>query len=238
MLAIIGGSGFYHLGKEIDRIPVVTPYGNTEVVHARLHGKEEILFIPRHGASHSIPPHRVNYRANIYALKKLDASAVFAAYASGVISKYKPGELILLDDFIGFDAPATFFDDFSSGIKHIDFTEPFDSALQDNVLEIAAALRIKIKKGGIIATTRGPRFETRAEIKALRQMGANLVNMTSAYEISLLREMEIPFAAIAVATNYACGVSKRRLSAAGAIAQMNKAKIDQIINELVEYIRE
>ena len=240
MLAIIGGSGFYYLGKELDKIPVITPYGNVEVTKAKLHSKDEVLFIPRHGEAHIIPPHKVNYRANIYALNKLDASAVFATYASGIISNYKPSDLVLLEDFIGFNAPITFFDDFSDGLKHMDFTEPFDKNLGNAVLEIANALKIKIKKGGIIVTMPGPRFETKAEIKALKRMGANLVSMTHAYEATLLHELEIPYAAIAVANNYACGISKKRLSLEEVIDQMDKAKtkINLIINGLVDYVRE
>ncbi len=239
MLAIIGGSGFYYLGKEVDKIPVITPYGNVEVIKAKLYSKDEVLFIPRHGEDHSIPPHKVNYRANIYALQKLGASAAFATYASGTITNYKPGDLVLLEDFLGFNTPITFFDDFSAGLKHFDFTEPFDKDLQNAVLEIANSLRIKIKKGGVVATTTGPRFETKAEIKALKKLGANLVNMTSAYEITLFHEMEIPFAAMAVATNYACGISKKRLSTEEVMEQMNNAKpkINLIINGLVDYVR-
>lgn len=240
MLGIIGGSGFYYLGSEMDKVPVITPYGNVEVIKTKLHSKDDVLFIPRHGEAHAIPPHKVNYRANIYALNKLDASAVFATYASGIISDYKHGDLVMLEDFIGFDTPITFFDDFSGGMKHMDFTQPFDKNLKNAVLEVAGALKIKIKKGGIIATTPGPRFETKAEIRALHRLGANLVSMTHAYEATLLHELEIPYAAIAVATNYACGVSKKRLSTEEVIEQMDKTKtkFNLIINGLVDYVRE
>jgi len=237
MLAVIGGSGFLGLGKTIEKLDIVTPYGLASVNKVKILD-EELYFLPRHGETHSIPPHMINYKANISALRKLGVSAVFATYASGIISKYKPGDLVLLEDFIGLDTPITFYDDFSSGIKHMDFTEPFDRRLKLRVLEIADSEKIKIKEGGIIVTTCGPRFETRAEIAALKKMGANLVNMTCGYEATLIREAEIPFAALAIGTNYACGISKKKLSHEEVTTGMEKAKgkIDGIIGGLLELV--
>ena len=234
MLGIIGGSGFYKLGKTIDKIPVITPYGHVIVNRTKVH-KEEILFIPRHGESHNIPPHKVNYRANLYALKKAGATVLFATYAAGIVADYKIDDLILIEDFIGFNAPITFFDDFSSGIKHTDFSQPFDSEWQNAVLEAAAAEKIKIKKGGIIATTHGPRFETKAEVQILKKVGANLVNMTSAYEITLAKELELPLAAIAIATNYAAGITKKKQSAEEVFSVINKVKpkINSLLQEII-----
>ncbi|MBI2080053.1 MTAP family purine nucleoside phosphorylase, partial [Candidatus Micrarchaeota archaeon] len=232
MLGIIGGSGVYYLGKLIEKEEVITPYGYATVHRCKLL-KNEILFIPRHGEGHQFPPHNVNYRANVYALKKLGVTAAFATYASGVISGYKVGDLILLYDFIGFSAPITFFDDFSGGIRHTDMTEPFE--LKDLVKQAAKIAKIKLRDNGIVATMHGPRFETKAEIQTLKKMGANLVNMTSAYEITLFKEMEIPFGAIAVGTNYASGNKKKNLSTSEVMEQMKKAngKISSIASELV-----
>jgi len=223
MLGIIGGSGFYTLEGKIRNCKVKTPYGGVAAQKAEVDGNESV-FIPRHGKEHSVPPHRINYRANIYALKELGVSAVMATYATGIISKYKPGDLILLDDFIGFFTPITFFDDFRMGIKHTDVSRPYDKELQDLLLGVAKTQKIKISKGGIAATTPGPRFETKAEVKALKGMGANLVSMTNAYEASLLNELGIPSAAVAVGTNYACGISKKPLSAEEVMVCMKKAE--------------
>lgn len=241
MLGIIGGSGFYKLGKTIDKVPVITPYGHVIVNRTKVH-KEEILFIPRHGEGHTIPPHRVNYRANLYALKKAGATVLFATYAAGIIADYKVEDLILIEDFIGFNAPITFFDDFSAGIKHTDFSQPFDQEWQNAVLEAAVAEKIKVKKGGIIATTHGPRFETKTEIQILKKVGANLVNMTSAYEITLAKELELPLAAVAIATNYATGINvskktkKQKQKNAGEffdVIDRVKPKINSLLQELI-----
>ncbi len=237
MLAVIGGSGFLGLGKITEKIDVVTPYGVASVDHVRIL-KEELYFVPRHGSSHSIPPHKVNYRANVFALKKLGASAILGTYACGVISKYKPGDLIMVRDFIGFNTPVTFYDDFSSGARHFDFSMPFDSELCDSVLEIASAEKIKIKDGGIVATTVGPRYETKTEVSAIKKMGANLVSMTHAYEATLVNELEIPYVSLAIGTNFACGVSRKPLRHEEVIAQSEKAKgkIEAIIGGLLEVV--
>jgi 5'-methylthioadenosine phosphorylase len=235
MLAIIAGTGIYKLGREIGRKKVSTPYGNAEVSQISLAGKK-VLFIPRHGRGHTMPPHMVNYRANIHALKKLGVSGVVSIYSGGILAKYKPGDIVLADDFIGLWAPATFFDDFSDGMKHVDFTEPFSSKMQKMLLRAAAGNKIKVKKGGIIATTSGPRFETKAEVRMLRNAGANLVNMTSAYEMTLLGEAEIDFASLVVGSNYAAGISKKPLSHDEVLAAMSDAtgKVGTLLSELVK----
>ena len=237
MLGIIGGSGFYFIRGESKSVSVKTPYGSVNVQKARIAGKD-VVFIPRHGKGHNLPPHKVNYRANVYAMKKLGVSAVLGIYASGIISKFKPGDLILLDDFIGLWTPATFFDDFSGGIKHTDFSQPYDRELQNLLLAIAKANRIGLRKGGIIATAVGPRFETKTEITALKGMGANLVSMTHAYEATLIGELEMPYVALAVGTNYACGISRKRLSTEEVLEHMEKAKgrIIALINGMLKEV--
>ncbi len=235
MLGIIGGSGFYTLKGKSKMVTVKTPYGNAEVRKTKIFDKEAV-FVPRHGKGHAIPPHKVNYKANIYALKKLGVTGIIGIYATGIISKYKPGELILAEDFLGFWTPVTFFDDFSDGIKHVDFSQPYDKELNNLVLGIARAKRIKIKTGGIIATMVGPRFETKAEIKALRSMGANLVSMTHSYEAALIGELEIPYVGLAIGTNYACGITKKKLNPEEVIGHMSRAegRINDIIEKLIK----
>jgi 5'-methylthioadenosine phosphorylase len=222
MLGVIGGSGFYSLGKRLGENDVLTPYGTAKLQMVSL-GGEKMIFIPRHGVKHTIPPHRINYRANIAAMKKAGVTGVISVYASGVISKYKPGDLVLVDDFIGLWTPATFYDDFGAGIKHKDFTEPCDREMGKRLMEVAAVGRVKLKTGGIIACTPGPRFETKAEIRLLKKAGANLVNMTAGYEMALLGEAEIDYAAVAVGTNYAAGISKKPLSAEETLEAMRTA---------------
>jgi 5'-methylthioadenosine phosphorylase len=237
MIGIIGGSGFYFLTGKNSSINVKTPYGTVTAQKAKIHGKN-VVFIPRHGKEHDIPPHRVNYRANMYAFKKLGVNAVFGIYASGIISKYKPGDLVLVGDFLGMFTPVTFFDDFKGGMKHVDVSRPYDKELQNLLLAIAKTNKIPMKKNGIIVTMAGPRFETKAEIRALKDMGANLVSMTHAYEATLLNELGMPYVAVAVGTNYACGVSKKKPSAEEVIGHMEKAKkkLIPLINNLIKEV--
>ena len=231
MLAVIGGSGFYSLGRKIKDIKVSTPYGKAVLSRVSFLG-EKLVFLPRHGKSHTIPPHKINYRANIAALEKIGVTGVISFYSCGILSKYKPGDIILVDDFIGLWTPATFYDDFSGGIKHVDFTTPFSSDMKDILREVASVNRLKLKKGGVVVATPGPRFETKSEVKLLKKVGANLVNMTCGYEMGLLGESEIDFAAVAVGSNHAAGISKRPLSAGETLKVMRNAKGK--LNTLVE----
>jgi len=223
MLAVIGGTGFYRLGRKIEELDVITSHGiaSVEVVSV---ARRKMVFLPRHGKGHTIAPHKINYKANIAALEQLGVTGVLSFYSSGIIGKYKPGDLVLVDDFIGLWAPATLYDDFAGGMKHVDFSEPFSKDMKRTLKEVAAVNKIKLKKGGIIAATRGPRFETKSEIKLLKKAGANLVNMTCGYEMALLGESEIDFASVAIAANYAAGVSKKPLSAEETLEVSDKAK--------------
>ncbi|MHA2066241.1 MAG: MTAP family purine nucleoside phosphorylase, partial [Candidatus Thorarchaeota archaeon] len=196
MLGVIGGTGFYSLGRKVDERDVVTPYGVARLLLVSVAG-EKVVFIPRHGRSHTIAPHMINYKANIAALEKVGVTGVLSFYSSGIISKYKPGDMVLVDDFIGLFTPATFYDDFTGGMKHVDFTEPFSKDMRKILKGVAAVNKLKLKTGGIIAATRGPRFETKSEVRLLKKGGANMVNMTCGYEMVLLGESEIDFASIA-----------------------------------------
>jgi 5'-methylthioadenosine phosphorylase len=233
MLGIIGGSGLYSLGEaELEKVG--TPYGEVEAHIAELPGAGgRMLFVPRHGKGHEAPPHKVNYRANVWAMKEAGVAGVLAFYAAGIIGKYSPGDLVLLDDFLGFGVSATFYDEFKGGkVVHADMGEPYDSGLSGVVEGAAKECGVVLEKGGIIATTPGPRFETKAEVAALGGMGANLVNMTSAYEAALCGELGVPLCGIAVGTNYACGVKgKGRLTHEEVLECMGEAngKIRKIV---------
>ena len=226
MLGIIAGSGLYNIGKMKEK-SVPTPYGKATLYSLKLED-ENVLFIPRHRTDHSVPAHKVNYKANVWALEEEGATALLTFYSSGIISKYKPGDLILLEDFIGLFTPTSFYDSFESGIRHADVSRPFDKGVCDLVKEGAYASKIKLQKGGIIATTRGPRFETAAEIRVLKQMGANLVNMTAAYEVTLANELELPLAGIAIGTNLACGIKGTRAISHAEVTKAVKKKEAQV----------
>lgn len=230
MIGIIGGTGIYSLGR-MKKGRRKTPYGTITVYTGRI-GKKDVLFIPRHGEEHGTPPHKVDYKANVWAMKDEKVDAILVFYATGIIGKYKPGELILLDDFIGFNSPITYYDAFKEGIVHADMGEPYNKTFSKKVEKAAKEVGIKLKKGGVVATTHGPRFETRAEVNALKKMGANLVNMTSAYEATLAGELGIPLCGIAVGTNYAAGIGeKKKLTHEEVLENMNEAnkKIKKIV---------
>ncbi|MEM2909002.1 MAG: MTAP family purine nucleoside phosphorylase [Candidatus Bilamarchaeaceae archaeon] len=238
MLGMIGGTGFYFLKGKEKRERIETPFGEAVVQRTKIF-KKDVVFIPRHGETHAIPPHKINYKANLWALKELGVTAVFGIYATGILSRrYRPGDLILIDDFIGLFTPITFFDDFSDGMKHIDFSRPYDKKLKGILLARAKTNHIRLKDGGIVATTVGPRFETRAEIRALSMLGANLVSMTHGYEATLVGELEIPFAALAIGTNYACGIAKHRLSweEVVRVLEEQKGKVITLVDELIKEV--
>jgi len=231
MIGIIGGTGIYSLGR-MEKRKRKTPYGTITVYTGKI-GKREVLFIPRHGEEHGTPPHKVDYKANLWAMKDAGVSAVLVFYATGIIGKYAPGDLVLLDDFIGFNSPITYYDAFTGGITHADMSEPYNKEVSKKVGKAAERIGIKLKRGGVVATTHGPRFETRAEVKALKGMGANLVNMTSAYEATLAGELGIPLCGIAVGTNYAAGIrGKKELTHKEVLEHMGDAnkKIKKIVD--------
>ena len=235
MLGLIAGTGIYSFGSAMEKKTIETRYGNVELFESSVAG-QKIIFVPRHGREHTIPPHEINYRANVSALSKLGVDAVVSVYSAGILSGYKPGDIVLAEDFIGLFAPATFFDDFSGGMRHTDFSNPFSAKMQEKLLEVASVNGIRLEKGGVIATTRGPRFETKAEVRFLKGTGANLVNMTSAYEMSLLGEAEIDFASLIVASNYAAGISSEPLKHEDVLSAMAEAtgKVGTLISEFVK----
>ncbi|MEW6529032.1 MAG: MTAP family purine nucleoside phosphorylase [Candidatus Micrarchaeota archaeon] len=246
MIGIIGGSGISALlkSRKFSECKTNTPYGTVYLYSGKI-DKMDCVFVLRHGKNHQLPPHKVNYHANIWALKQHGITEAIAIYAVGIISKFTPGDLVVAEDFIGFNAPITFFDDFKNGIKHTDFSEPYPKEMQTKLFRAAENAAIPLKKNGIIATTHGPRFETRAEIKALKIIGANLVSMTNAYEATLFRELEIPVAGLCIATNYASGISRtgtnctnktKKLSHKEVIDMVAKKEheVNRIINEFVK----
>ncbi len=211
-IGVIGGTGVYSLVKGGREEEARTPFGVANATVGSVAGRR-VVFIPRHGRAHEIAPHKVNYRANLWALKEFGAGAVLTSNAVGVISKYAPGDLVVCKDFIApWLGPVTFFDDFSKGSRHTDMSAPYSTRLAAMLASAAKAARLPLKKGGVVTTTFGPRYESPAEISALKKMGASLVSMTSAYEVILANELKMEFASIAVGTNWAAGVARTPLS--------------------------
>lgn len=226
-IAVIGGSGVYSFPgvKSRKQVSVSTPYGKVSgVVLGKLRGRK-IAFIPRHGRGHTVPPHRINYRANLWALKKLGVIRVLATTASGSLNlRMKPGELVLLTQFLDFtkSRPLTFYEGGKTGVVHVDMTEPYCPELRKVISKVARRLGIKLHAKATYACMEGPRFETPAEIVALRKLGADLVGMTNIPECVLAREVGICYAAVGIVTNYAAGLSKSPLSHAEVLRLMKQ----------------
>lgn len=211
MIAIIGGSGLSQLSNlDITRREVVrTPYG--EPSGALLFGHmcdQQTVFIARHGYGHTIPPHAVNYRANIWALKQAGAEAIISvASAGGIQDHLAPGVIMVPDQILDYTwgRQATYFDGIDTPVVHVDFTEPYDSDLRKRILAAAKAAGEAVVDGGTYAATQGPRLETAAEVTKLERDGANVIGMTGMPEALLARELDIPYAAIVLVVNDAAG---------------------------------
>jgi 5'-methylthioadenosine phosphorylase len=229
--AIIGGTGVHLRGPDSplsharDEI-VMTRWGTARVTHAEYSGRA-IIFLHRHaapdGSARTVPPHAINYRANIAALKKLGVSGVFASTAVGSLrAAWPPGTLVLLDDFMDGTSgrAATFFDE---NAVHIDLTEPYCPALRALLRATAARLETELHDGGTYFCANGPRFETPAEIRAYARGGADLVGMTGVPEATLAREAQLSYAGVSIVTNAAAGLGAQPLTQSEVLAAMNAA---------------
>lgn len=211
MLAIIGGSGLSRLSSlDITRREIVrTPYGEPSgpIIFGQLCGRP-VMFLARHGHGHTIPPHVVNYRANIWALREAGATAVLSvASVGGIRSDLVPGTLVVPHQIIDYTwgRIGTFFDRPDEPVHHIDFTHPYDAILRKRILDAAVRAGEHMLDGAVYAATQGPRLETAAEIVRLERDGADVVGMTGMPEAALARELNLAYAAINVVANYAAG---------------------------------
>ena len=211
MLAIIGGSGLTRLGSmEVTQRRVArTPYGEPSgaLTFGRIRAAE-VVFLARHGYGHTIAPHEVNYRANLWALKDAGADAVISVASVGAIrGEIVPGALVLPHQVIDYTwgRRSTYFEGPGAPVTHIDFTEPYSAPLRSRILKAARDASEGVIDKGVYAATQGPRLESAAEINRLERDGADLVGMTGMPEAVLAREISLEYAAIAVVANYAAG---------------------------------
>lgn len=212
-IAVIGGTGVYNpdLLEDIHTVEVRTPFGLISARVGKYQGKE-VAFLARHGEEHAIPPHLVNYRANIWGLKRLGVKNILATAAVGSLNAgMKPKEFVFVDQFLDFtrSRPQTFVE---KGVVHLDMTEPYCPELRKLLAETAREIGLDHHFGGTYVCSEGPRFETPAEIRMFRHFGGDVVGMTSVPEVVLAREAGICYATVAMVTNFAAGISVRRLS--------------------------
>ncbi len=217
-IAIIGGTGLTSLnGLEITNREICqTPFGGPSGVLVRgVLAGHEVLFLPRHGPSHTIPPHMVNYRANIWLLKEAGVAFVIAVNAVGSIDPdIQPGDLVIPDQIIDYTTSRvnTFFEDGLKQVVHIDFTEPYCDALRSKLIQSAESLGLKCAKSGTYGATEGPRLETTQEVNRLERDGCHIIGMTGMPEAALAREVDLCYASISVVANAAAGRSKEPLT--------------------------
>jgi 5'-methylthioinosine phosphorylase len=210
-LAVIGGTGLYQLAglEDVEAQQPVTRYGalSGPVRIGTLAGRR-VAFLARHGEGHSLPPHRVNYRANLSALQALGATRVLALNTVGGIGeRFGPRVLACPDQLIDYTwgRVSTFCEEEGSEVQHVDFGDPYTPSLRRAVLDAAAAAGVALVDGGCYGATQGPRLETRAEISRMRRDGCDLVGMTGMPEAGLARELGVDYACLAIVANWAAG---------------------------------
>jgi len=234
MLAIIGGSGLTRLSTlaVAHREVVRTPYGDpsSTLLFGQVAGVDAV-FLARHGHGHTIPPHRVNYRANLWALKQRGARHIVAVASVGGICDCQPGDLVLPHQLIDYTSgrEATYFDGGEGNLAHVDFTHPYTPTLRETCLAAADAAGLPLRDGGVYGAVNGPRLETAAEIDRMERDGATLVGMTGMPEAALAREVGLPYAVICVVVNHAAGRgdSEREISMEG-ISQVLESAMDKV----------
>lgn len=215
-VAIIGGTGVYDpkFLTAVEELSISTPYGDATVQRG-MFAEQGVVFLPRHGKDHSLPPHRINYLANICALKELGVKRIIATAAVGSLrDDLKPGQLALVGQFLDFTKgrPVTFFDgERGQPVVHTDFTTPYCPQI-NNLLKESWPGDIPLSENTTYVCTEGPRFETPAEIKMYRQLGGDLVGMTGVPEVVLARELGLCYSTIAIVTNFGAGLTAKSLT--------------------------
>ena len=216
MIGVIGGTGLSEPNflNDIQMQQVSTPYDHqaVQILTGTLQGKA-VAFVPRHGRGHSVPPHRVNYRANLWALQAIGVTAVIGVNAvGGIHSETGPGKLAVPDQIIDYSwgREHTFFADGLDAVTHIDFTHPYDSALRQ--LLIDAGKEYDLWPMGVYGCTQGPRLESAAEIQRLLRDGCDMVGMTGMPEAALARELGLAYACLALSVNWAAGLSEELIT--------------------------
>ena len=245
-IGIIGGTGLTSLDTlKINRREIVmTPYGepSSPIIFGKLEEQTdtEVAFLARHGHAHNIPPHMVNYRANIWALNSIGADAIIAINAVGAMRKdLVPGSLVVPDQIIDYTSMRsnTFFEKNLSHVTHIDFSYPYTESLRQLFSESAQNVRLNLIMGATYGVTEGPRLETASEIKRMIRDGCDIVGMTAMPEAALSRELEIKYASICVNANWAAGISDELITMSAIEHHIESAMSDirQLLPEIIRH---
>ena len=236
-IGIIGGSHMENFLESFQKTRIGTPYGLPPIVYLGEISKRKVAFIPRHGPDHSIPPHLINYRANIYALHLLGVKRIIATNAVGAINpELKPGELLTPHDFVDFTKhrKLTFYD---SKVVHVDFSVPYCPEIRSALVKSGKTVGMEILDKAILVCTEGPRFETPAEIEAFRRLGCDIVGMTGIPEAVLARELGICYATLCYVSNMAAGMQRKITpSEVGEVASKIRPLMEQVLRETIRIL--
>ena len=207
-IGIFGGSGFYSFLSDVKEIDMDTPYGkpSDKIALAKYEGKK-VAFVPRHGKNHQYPPHKIPYKANLYAMKQLGVKKIIAPTASGSLKAHiKPGDFVICDQFIDrtWGRPDTYYD--QDKTRHISPAQPYCSQLRNTAIKIGKQLGITLHPKGTVVVIQGPRFSTAAESRWFNSMGWDVINMTQYPECYLARELGICYVNISLITDYDAGL--------------------------------
>lgn len=237
-IGIIGGSGLYQMNASSKQIELRNDFGCVTLNHFFIDAKE-VFFLPRHGPKHHIPPHKINYQANILSLRDAGVECIVSTSAVGSLkASFKPGMFGYFDQFIDFTKKRqdTYADSFENGICHPDMTQAYHPTLNSHLDAILQHSNIPFMSPLTLVVTEGPRFESPAEIKAYQILGGDAVGMTGYPEVALANELGIPFCGLAVSTNYAAGVSRLPLSHHEVAEQMKRSS-NSLIGILEAFVR-
>jgi len=239
-LGLIGGTGLDRFGKAVKTHEIESLYGQPSARMAEYHvGQSQVFFLSRHGEQHQIPPHAVNYRANIDAYRQLKVEGIVAINAVGSISHpHQPGTLSLPDQLIDYTWGREHTFSMSAGdeLRHIEFAGPFDGRVRSGLLNAAASAGIIVTDGGCVAVSQGPRLETAAEIRKFKQDGCGLVGMTTMPEAALAREAGLDYASLCVIANWAAGLEEEPVTMAAIDATLARAmvKVRKLLGQFFE----
>ncbi len=243
-IAIIGGSGLYALEgfEQTAELESRTPYGDTStIIQSGQWQSTEVVFFPRHGKQHQVPPHKINYRANIWSLKQAGVSRIIAVNAvGGIHPKMGPESIVVPDQIVDYTwgREQSFSDGTTDTVQHIDFTYPYSEALRDRLIRSAASLGLEVFDRGVYGCTNGPRLETAAEIRRMANDGCDLVGMTGMPEASLAREAELEYAALAFVVNTAAGLGDGKVITMDEILGYLDSGVKEISALLAETVRQ
>lgn len=242
-IGIITGSGLSKLQIEgFCNLAVETNYGRVDLEHS-VHGGRDVYLLPRHRRDHSVPPHRINYRANLAAFGDLGCTVIVATNAVGSLRRsFAPGDFVLPDQFIDctHGRPSTFFDGEDGVVKHTDVSQPYCPHVREVLARALRAHDLPVHTPATYLCTEGPRFETPAEIKAYAAWGASLVGMTGVPEVVLARELGMCYATLCLVTNYAAGMTAAAITSEeiGAIAEQRRVSMWAVLLGVIERLEE